>query len=211
MAIITTETVEQLCRLDSIFLKIKDQYGIPHNWQRPAGFVTLCRMVLEQQVSLESAFSTYQKLNHHVSGVFHPSHLLSMTDEEMRACGVSRQKARYLRCVATAVLDKSIIFEEMDDMSDEAVHDYLTKITGIGKWTANVYLIFVLQRRDILPLGDIAVVNTVKELKGAKDKLEVGEMGNAWRPLRTVATFFLWHYYLSKRRRNIDHIYADEM
>lgn len=207
--IITTETVHQLCQLDSIFLDIKNQYGVPENWQRPPGFVTLCRIVLEQQVSLESAFATYKKLNEYVDGDFTPKRILALDDTEMRACYVSRQKTRYLRNIAEAILNKTLNFKVLEKMTDAEVHEHLTIIKGIGKWTANVYLIFVLQRRDILPLGDIAVVNTVKELKGAKNKEEVGEIGAAWQPLRTVATFFLWHYYLNKRKRNIDHIYED--
>ncbi|MFK7932700.1 MAG: DNA-3-methyladenine glycosylase [Saprospiraceae bacterium] len=208
MAIITPETVQQLYALDPIFMEIKNLYGVPENWQRPPGFISLCRIVLEQQVSLESAFATYKKLLEYVDSDFTPQRILQLDDVEMRECYVSRQKASYLRNIADAVLAETLIFERLEEMSDVEVHEYLTKIKGIGKWTANVYLIFVLQRRDILPLGDIAVVNTVKELKGATNKEEVGEIGAAWQPLRTVATFFLWHYYLNKRKRNIDHIYA---
>lgn len=209
MAIITDKTVTALCALDDIFIQIKDQYGVPKNWQRPPGFITLCRIVLEQQVSLESAYAAYRKLDDYLDGEFTPERIIKMDDVELRACYVSRQKSKYLRNIAHAVIDKELIFNQLENCTNEEVHKNLTKIKGIGQWTANVYLIFVLQRRDILPLGDIAVINTVKELKGAKNKEEVGKIGLQWQPLRTVATFFLWHYYLEKRGRKVEYIFED--
>lgn len=209
MTIITGKTVEALCSLDDIFIHIKNQYGVPKNWHRPPGFITLCRIVLEQQVSLESAYAAYRKLNDYLDGEFTPQRIIKMDDVELRACYVSRQKSKYLKNIAQAVIDNELIFNTLEQCTDEEVHKNLTKIKGIGKWTANVYLIFVLQRRDILPLGDIAVINTVKELKGAKTKEEVGEIGLNWQPLRTVATFFLWHYYLEKRGRKVEYIFED--
>lgn len=206
MAIITDETVNALSELDEIFPMIKERYGVPPNWQRPPGFVTLCRIILEQQVSLESAYATYKKLDTYLEGDFIPEKIILMDDVQMRTCYVSRQKSKYLRNVATAILNKSLIFSDLAAMSNEEVHEQLTQIKGIGKWTANIYLIFVLQRRDILPLGDIAIINTVKELKGATNKEEVGEIALAWQPLRTVATYFLWHYYLNKRGRDVSFI-----
>jgi len=202
MPIINDKTVKALCTIDPIFTKIKKQYGLPPSWERPEGFETLCHIILEQQVSLESALSAYNKLKERL-GAFTPENMLTLTDEEMRACYLSRQKTRYLRELAKAVQSKSLMLENLPQLSQEEVWNELTKVIGIGNWTAQIYLMFCLKSPDIFPLGDIAAINTVKELKGVKDKEEAVKIAETWSPYRTGATYFLWYYYLKKRGREV--------
>jgi DNA-3-methyladenine glycosylase II len=119
----------------------------------------------------------------------------------MRNCQISRQKATYLRALSTAVIDKSIELETLPELNEPEIRKKLTAIKGIGDWTADIYLMFCLQSGDIFPIGDIAVVNTVKELTDAKTKEEIIFLAEKWKPLRSLATYFLWHHYLSRRKK----------
>jgi len=203
MPIINDETVDALCVLDPIFTDIKNLYGLPPSWERPEGFETLCHIILEQQVSLESALSAYNKLKEKL-GNFTPQRLLELSDEEMRDCYLSRQKTRYLRELAKAIISKELVLSDLTKLSKEDAKADLMQVVGIGNWTAQIYLMFCLKSRDIFPPGDIAAINTVKELKSAKDKEEAVKMAEKWSPYRTGATFFLWYYYLKKRGRAIN-------
>jgi len=203
MPIINDKTVKALCTLDPIFIDIKNLYGLPPSWERPEGFETLCHIILEQQVSLESALSAYKKLKERL-GDFTPENMLKLSDEEMRNCYISRQKTRYLRELSKAVISKELVFSDLAKLSKERAKAELIKIVGIGNWTAQIYLMFCLQSPDIFPPGDIAAINTVKELKGAQDRDAAVEIAKNWSPYQTGATFFLWYYYLKKRGRTIN-------
>lgn len=196
--------MKNLCALDSTFTDIIEKYGLPESWEREPTFETLCRIILEQQVSLESALSAYKKLKERLPA-FTSQEMLKLTDAEMRACYVSRQKTRYLRELSKAILSGDLQLEKLTNLTEEEVKAELTKIVGIGNWTAEVYLMFCLQSPDVFPAGDVAAVNTVKELKGAADKAEAVEIAKKWSPYRTTATYLLWHYYLCKRGRTVDY------
>jgi len=183
-----------------LFAKIKDKYGIPPNWQRPQGFASLSRIILEQQVSLASAEAHFNKLNNYLPE-FSPTEILKLSDEEMRACQISRQKAKYLRELSQAVLNKELVFEELTKLSPEEVRKKLTSIKGIGDWTTDIYLMFCLQSKDIFPLGDIALINTIKELTKTKTTSGITRLTKKWKPYRSLAAYFLWYYYLKKRNR----------
>lgn len=118
MPIINEKSVKALCALDPIFTDIKNLYGLPPSWERPEGFETLCHIILEQQVSLESALSAYNKLKERL-GDFTPENILTLSDEEMRTCYISRQKTRYLRELAKAVISKSLILSDLSKLSEE--------------------------------------------------------------------------------------------
>lgn len=200
VSIVNRKDIDQLIRTDKIFARIHDKYGSPPDWKRPQGFVSLSKIILEQQVSLVSAKAHFLKLNAYLDD-FTPSNILKLTDEEMLSCQISRQKATYLRALSAAILNRSIDPESLHEMDEPGVRRQLTGIKGIGNWTADIYLIFCLQSKDIFPVGDIAVVNTVKELCDAKTGEEIVRLAENWKPLRSLATFFLWHYYLKKRNR----------
>jgi len=200
MNIVNPLNIEQLINKDQIFAFIRDKYGIPPNWSRPQGFISLSRMILEQQVSLASANAHFIKLNSYLDG-FTPSNILSLTDEEMRTCQISRQKAKYLWALSTAILTEELNLEELQELNEHEIRKQLTAIKGIGHWTTDVYLMFCLQAHDIFPIGDIALVNTVKELTTAKTTDEIMLLAERWKPFRSLAVYFFWHYYLKKRNR----------
>jgi DNA-3-methyladenine glycosylase II len=198
--IVNQKDVGKLLLADAVFKKIHALYGLPPNWKRPQGFISLSKIILEQQVSLQSANAHFIKLNNYLPK-FAPEEILKLSDEEMRNCQISRQKARYLRELSLAIIEKKIDLECFKELPDTEVRRQLKNIKGIGDWTADIYLMFCLQEKDIFPGGDIAVINTIKELTKAETKNEIIAYAAKWKPFRSLGTFFLWHYYLRKRNR----------
>ena len=198
--IVNSPDIKKLTASHKIFFKIKERDGIPPNWQRPQGFVSLSKIILEQQVSLASAEAHFKKLNSYIKD-FAPKEILRLTDEELRACQISRQKAKYLRELSLAVINKDLIFEELPKLSSDEVRKKLTNIKGIGNWTTDIYLMFCLQSKDIFPIGDIALINTIKELTKVKTYTGIVSLTQKWKPHRSLAAYFLWYYYLKKRNR----------
>ena len=198
--IVNNNDIQALGSSHNLFLKIKDQYGIPPNWQRPQGFISLSKIILEQQVSLASAEAHFKKLNSYIKE-FAPKEILKLSDEELRTCQISRQKAKYLRELSSAIINKDLIFDELSKLSVNDVRKKLTSIKGIGNWTTDIYLMFCLQSKDIFPLGDIALINTIKELTKVKAHSGIVRLTQRWKPYRSLAAYFLWYYYLKKRNR----------
>ena len=194
------EAIAFLVQKDAIFKKLHQDYGNPNVPSRPEGFQTLCKLILEQQVSIESARACYAKIENALGDV-NPKAINAAAEEVLRSCGVSRQKAIYLKALAEAVLNKSLVLESLSQKHPDEVRNELIQIKGIGHWTIDVYLMFSLQSPDIIPLGDIAVVNTIKELYGCENKEEMMALAESWKPYRSMATYFLWHHYLVKRNR----------
>ncbi len=193
----------KLCKLDADLKSIIIQYGYPPLWQRRPGFETLVHIILEQQVSLASAKSALGKLKEKIS-VITPQKVLLLTDAELKACYFSRQKTVYARHLAEVIISKQIDLNKLSLAGDEVIRSELKKIKGIGDWTADIYLMMVLQRSDLFPLGDIALINSVKEVKDLPkhtSKEEISSIAEKWRPYRTVAAFILWHSYLCRRNR----------
>ena len=196
------EAFNYLSEKDSIFKAIIEQYGIPVVPQRPQGFETLVLLILEQQVSIDSAKATFLKIKANQKNLV-PEFLLYISDEDYRFFGVSRQKTSYIKALAAAVLEKELDLESLPTKTPQQVRDELIKIKGVGNWTIDVYLMFCLQEPDLLPLGDIAVVNTIKELLDIHDKDVMEKYAEKWSPYRSFATYLLWHYYLKKRNRKV--------
>ena len=197
-----TIVIEYLIKKDVVFSNIIDKYGIPEIPKRKQGFETLSLLILEQQVSIDSAKATYNKLKI-VAPDFLPEILIALPNEIFRSCGVSRQKTTYIKCLAQAIIERSIDLESLSLKSAETVRQELIKIKGFGNWTIDVYLMFALSAPDILPLGDIAIINTIKELWNIHDKELFESLTQKWAPHRTMASFLLWHYYLQKRNRTV--------
>jgi len=198
--IVNKSDIRKLTSSHKIFSMIREKYGVPPNWQRPEGFISLSRIILEQQVSLASGEAHFIKLYSYLRQ-FSPTEILKLSDEEMRACQVSRQKAKYLRALSQAVINKELNFDELSVISESEVRKKLTGIKGIGDWTADVYLMFCLQSKDIFPLGDIALITAIKELTRIKTKEGIVRFTTKLKPLRSLAAYFLWYYYLKKRNR----------
>ena len=192
---------DQLASIESDLGAIISAHGYPPFWSRPNTFETLVHIILEQQVSLASALSALNKLRERL-GLLTPEGMLTLNDEEMRACYVSRQKMSYLRHLAEALTSGRLNLAELEDMEDEAIRAKLTALKGIGHWTTDVYVMFVLQHADVFPTGDLAAMNALKRLKNLPantPKEELIALAEPWRPYRTIATMLLWHLYLSKK------------
>ena len=200
------QAILYLSKKDLIFKQIIDTYGLPVIPSRPQGFETLVLLILEQQVSIDSAKATFLKIREKIAG-FQPEILLALADEDFRSLGVSRQKTKYIKCLSEAILEKSIDLESLSSKPADQIRAELIKIKGIGNWTIDVYLMFCLQSPDVIPMGDIAIVNTMKELLNIHDKPEMEVYAQNWAPHRTLASFLLWHYYLQKRGRKITYQY----
>ncbi len=191
----------QLAKKDPHLGAIIRQYGLPPMWTRPATFASLIHIILEQQVSLASARAALEKLREKITRIT-PCRLLLLTDAELRACYFSRQKAGYARALATAILTKKLRLSKLGGLTDDAVRIELKKLKGIGDWTADVYLLFVLQRADIFPTGDLAMMNALKEIKQLPKhttREEILQLAEAWRPYRSLATMLFWHHYIQSR------------
>ena len=192
---------DKLSRKDKELRKIIKQHGYPPMWTRPATFQSLILFILEQQVSLASAYAAFKKLKEKV-GFVTPSKILSLSDVELRACYFSRQKIVYARKLANAVQVKQLVLKKLTHKHEDEVRHELKKIKGIGDWTVDVYLMHSLQRTDLFPLGDIALVNSLKETKQLHSHISKDEMlkiAEPWRPHRTIAAMILWHAYIKKR------------
>jgi DNA-3-methyladenine glycosylase II len=201
------QAFQYLAEKDKVFQQIIDVYGLPEILpSRPEGFETLVLLILEQQVSIDSAKATFLRMRDSVS-VIEPIALVDLTEEAFRVFGVSRQKAKYIKCLAEAVLEKTIDLASLSSKTSDEVRAELIQLKGIGNWTIDVYLMFCLKKEDVLPLGDVAVVNTMKELLDIHDKTEMDAYAQRWSPYKTYASFLLWHHYLQKRGRKITYQY----
>lgn len=192
---------DQLARKDKELAGIIREHGYPPMWTRPATFQSLILFILEQQVSLASAYAAFKKLKER-TGFVTPAKILAMSDAELRACYFSRQKIVYARELALAVQKRKLILKQLGAKQEDEIRLELKKIKGIGDWTVDVYLMHSLQRTDLFPLGDIALVNSLKETKKLPKDVSREKMlkiAEAWRPYRTIASMILWHSYIKKR------------
>ena len=195
------EICRKLAKKDSDLANIIKEYGFPPMWTRPATFQTLILTILEQQVSLASAYAAFKKLKEKI-GFVTPAKILALTDEELRSCYFSRQKIIYARELAKAIQSKKLRLKNLSLLPDEDIRATMIQLKGIGHWTIDVYLMHALQRTDLFPLGDIALVNSLKETKQLPKDISKDEMlkiAEPWRPYRTVAAMILWHAYIQKR------------
>jgi DNA-3-methyladenine glycosylase II len=191
---------DQLAETDQHLKGILVEYSYPPLWTRPNTFDTLVLTILEQQVSLASAYAAYRKLRERLP-VITPTGILTLSDQALRACYFSRQKMVYVRELAAAILSKKINLKSFEKKEDDIVRKELTALKGIGNWTADIYLLHALQRTDIFPLGDLALVNAVQMVTNQKlEKAAIEAKAAVWRPYRSIATMIFWHYYLKKRK-----------
>lgn len=163
---------------------------------REPEYAALVRSILYQQVSGAAAATVTRRLLEAAGGKeFRPAKLLALGVDGMRACGVSRQKAGYLLDLSERTRNRSLRFDALPQMADEEVIASLTQVKGIGVWTAQMFLMFALRRPDVLPLGDLGIRNAIGKAYGfpaAPTPAEMAQVGEAWRPYRTVACWYLW-------------------
>lgn len=199
------ELYDKLAKRDRHLNQIIKKYGYPPVWVRPNSFETLVLTILEQQVSLASAYSAYKKLKERIS--ITPKNVLQLTDDELRSCYLSRQKIIYTRELANAIVSKKINLKKFEGLPDDVVRTELKALKGIGDWTVDIYLLHALRRTDVFPVGDLALVNSIKMGKQlpTATKDEIIEMSAKWKPYRSIATMLFWHYYIKKKNIKILH------
>ena len=196
------DACEELANTDADLAFIFRTFGTPPLWQREAGFATLVHIILEQQVSLASAASAFNKLKERLGAVT-PENVLSLSDEELKACYFSRQKTVYARELSRAILDNKLDLNELENLRDADVKVELKKIKGIGDWTSDIYLLMALLRADVMPKGDLALHiawKRLKKLEHAPHSDEFQIISEKWKPFRAAAARLLWHFYLSHKK-----------
>lgn len=190
---------DDLAAGDKYLQQVLHQYGYPPMWTRPNTFETLVLTILEQQVSLSSAYAAYKKLKEKLPSIT-PKEALKLSDEELRSCYFSRQKIVYVRELAQAILAKKISLKRLAKEENEVVRKELKALKGIGDWTVDIYLLHALQRTDVFPIGDLALVNAFRMITEVNfSKEEIVQKAEAWRPYRSIATMILWHFYIQKK------------
>jgi len=176
--------------------------GPPPLWKRDPGFPTLVQIILEQQVSLSSARAAFNRLMQAVP-VLTPKEFLKLEAKTLRQIGFSRQKAYYCRHLADAIRSGSLNLDGLKSLEDEQARAELIKITGIGRWTADIYLLIALRRPDVWPIGDLALASAVQRVKGLGARpspIELDTLSRVWEPWRAVAARIFWHHYLNTQK-----------
>lgn len=195
---------KQLARQHKDLAEIVEQHGTPPLWARRPGFTTLLQIILEQQVSLVSARAAFLRLQRAIVPLT-PESFLAMGETRLKNLGLTRQKTAYCLYLAEAIVSRRLRVSALGRLEDAEVRSQLTGLKGFGPWSADVYLLMALRRPDVWPASDVALATAVADLRRLPSRPtteELAAIAEAWRPLRSVAARMLWHYYLSKRRRN---------
>jgi DNA-3-methyladenine glycosylase II len=183
--------------------RVHDLTGLPPLRRRPAGFEGLARVIVGQQLSVASASAIWQRAAA-ACMPFEPRVLLALADADLAGAGLSRAKIRTLRAMAEACCN-GLDLSGLEHAGEEEIHAALTAVTGIGPWTADVYILFCLGRADGWAPGDLALqvaVQRALELPERPDKQEMLELAQRWRPWRGVAARLLWAYYAAHKRQS---------
>ena len=199
------KAIGALCRQDKDLARIFAEAGTPPPRSRPAGFASLVDIVLAQQVSTASYRAIAARLLAAVGSVT-PESLLALAETDFAAIGFSRQKVIYARGLAEAAGEGRLDFLRLAGLPDDEAVLELMQLKGIGRWTAEIYLMFCLGRPDVLPAGDLALreaAGLAKRKRKRPEEAQLRRMGEAWRPWRSVAARLLWHYYAHTRRKPV--------
>ncbi|HEX8766491.1 MAG TPA: hypothetical protein VF740_15085 [Candidatus Acidoferrum sp.] len=196
-----SQSVCLLTERDEHLSEVVRIYGPPPLWVREPGFPTLVYIILEQQVSLASAKAAFDRLQAALQPLT-PKRFLKLNDAELLRIGFSRQKTLYTRLLAESLARRHFDLRYLHDLPDDSARKMLVAFKGIGRWTADIYLLSALRRPDIWPTGDLALATAVQEVKRLRrrpspEKLEA--LSAPWRPWRAVAARLFWHAYLCKR------------
>ena len=184
---------KELKKIDKNIKKIIELYEFPSLTTREDMFYTLIRSIVGQQISVRAADTIWDKIVNEAKEI-RPEIIYSMDENTMRNCGLSKRKVEYMKAVSEKWING---YDKINwhELSDEAITEKLVEIRGIGKWTAEMILIFTLMRPDIFPMGDIGAIRALEKIynKGQKMKKEqIEEIVKKWKPWRTIATWYLW-------------------
>jgi DNA-3-methyladenine glycosylase II len=196
---------------EPVFAAILERAGPPRFRRRRNGFTTLLHIILEQQVSIDAAAAMYRRLTGLCRPLLPPA-FLALDDATLRSCGFSRQKMSYARDLAAKIAAGTFDFAGLADGDDTAALSALLSLTGIGRWSAEIYLIFALGRSDIWPAADLGLQVGIAECLGLvarPGEPELRRLGEAWRPWRSVAACLFWQSYLHARNRRAPQLPAE--
>ena len=191
--------VDELARREKAFAQVLERHGRPEPRVSEPGATTLLRTIVGQQVSVAAARSMWAKLEAAHGTPPDLARILKASDEELRLAGLSRQKAGYARSLAELVLSGELVLTELPEDDEEAI-ELLTHIKGIGRWSAEIYLLFAEGRTDVWPAGDLAVqveIGRLLGLEGKPSEKQLRELAEAWRPHRGAVAVLAWHSYNS--------------
>jgi len=192
--------VDELARREKAFARVLEQHGRPEPRVSDPGAPTLLRTIVGQQVSVAAARSMWTKLEAGFGSPPELGKILKATDEELRVAGLSRQKASYARSLADLVLSGALDLDNLPVDDEEAI-ELLTRIKGIGRWSAEIYLLFAEGRTDVWPAGDLAVqieIGKLLGLEGKPSEKQLRDLAEAWRPHRGAVAVLAWHSYNSQ-------------
>jgi DNA-3-methyladenine glycosylase II len=196
--------LDALARIEPLLATRLDRIGYPEPRIRDRGYQTLLRTIVGQQVSVAAAASIWRKLEAAVGAGLAPEAVAVASDELLRGAGLSRQKASYAKSLAEHVADGSLDFDALPADDEEAIAA-MTAIKGIGRWSAEIYLLFAEGRGDIWPAGDLAVQIEVGQIMGLPERPSeraTRAIAEAWRPHRGAAAVFTWHAYSHRLNAN---------
>jgi len=182
---------------EPVFRAILDRAGAPRFRRRANGFPTLLHIILEQQVSIDAAAAMHRRLVG-LCRPLEPVPFLALDDDTLKRCGFSRQKTGYARGLAEAVTSGRLDFAALAATPDDEARNALVALKGIGRWSAEIYLLTSLHRTDVMPADDLALLIGYQRLTGAAERPRASALrlrAEAWRPWRSVAARLLWHYY----------------
>ncbi|MDB5701688.1 MAG: DNA-3-methyladenine glycosylase 2 family protein [Sphingomonadales bacterium] len=191
------ESLDRLAEIEPRFATALAHAGYPEARGRDTGYATLLRTIVGQQISFKAADAVWLKVAAAVGEISDPAAMVVMTDEQLRAAGLSRQKIGYSRSLAELIVAGDLDLENLP-LDDEEAIAKLTAVKGIGRWSAEVYLLFAEGRPDIWPAGDLAVQESVGRIMGHNTRPSekiVREVAERWRPHRGAAAVFAWHHY----------------
>jgi len=195
------DSLEQLRKSDPVMRRLVDEHGPLDEEQRrrgrpPEPYGALVRSIVGQQLSTKAARTIYERLTELFGGKTpSPAELLAADPEDVRAAGLSRPKVSYLRSLAEHVQSGELELDRLSELPDEEVTEQLTAVKGLGQWTADMFLIFHLDRPDVLPVGDLGIRRAVERayaLPKIPDAAQLVEIGEPWRPQRSLASLYLW-------------------
>ncbi len=196
------EGLRRLADQEPLLAELVQAVGPPPPRNRPAGFGTLLQIITAQQVSTSAAAAIWQRVAL-LADPMTPAAVLALPDDALRTAGLSRPKVAYARDLARKLVDRTVDLDHLDDLEDEAAIKALVSIKGIGRWTAEIYLLFSQGRPDMWPADDIAIQAAYQHLRGLPARpteKELRLLGEAFRPWRSAAALLLWHFYRHRVR-----------
>lgn len=181
-----------LCKVDPVMEQLIAEHGPGLVRTLPHGFASMVRIIVGQQLSTKAAASIYERLKVEIGGKITPKAISNLTDSRLRSAGLSRAKVVAVRDLAAKVTSRKVSFRKIEKMDDHEVTEHLTQVKGIGPWSAQMYLMFVLGRPDIFAEGDLGIRTAVQRLYGKRQLKRLGKFCVKWKPYRTVACWYLW-------------------